>query len=142
MKSREPQFHLRGSSELRGRDFHSLQLGSTIFDFLSWRGFRSLLSYQPRQRIKRNKRKKNKAPRKKEEKKNGERRKTDWDQVPPTPKFDMQTQPGIIPILNGQNFTRVLIGMNKVWGKIKAYLKWVSIGAVGKPFPCVGEVDE
>ena len=35
---------------------------------------------------------------------------------PPTPKFDTHTQSGIIPILNGQNFT------------------WVSIGAVGKPF--------
>ena len=45
VKSREPQFHLKGSSELRGRDFHSLWLGSTIFDFLSWRDFRSLLSY-------------------------------------------------------------------------------------------------
>ena len=81
MKSREPQFHLRRSSELRERDFHSLWLGSTIFDFLSWCGFRSLFSYQPRQRIKRNKRKKNKASLKKEENKNGERRKIDWDQV-------------------------------------------------------------
>ena len=45
VKSREPQFHLKGSSELRGRDFHILWLGSTIFDFLSWRDFRSLLSY-------------------------------------------------------------------------------------------------
>ena len=45
VKSREPQFHLKGLSELRGRDFHSLWLGSTIFDFLSWRDFRSLLSY-------------------------------------------------------------------------------------------------
>ena len=45
VKSREPQFHLKGSSELRGRDFHSLWLGSTIFDFLSWRDFRSILSY-------------------------------------------------------------------------------------------------
>ena len=53
---------------------------------------------------------------------------------PPTPKFDTHTQSGIIPILNGQNFTWVSIGMNKLWGKIKAYLKWVSIGAVGKPF--------
>ena len=43
---------------------------------------------------------------------------------PPTPKFDTNTQPGIIPILNGQNFTWVSIGMNKLWGKIKAYLKW------------------
>ena len=77
MKPREPQFHLRGSSDLRGRDFHSLRLSSTIFDFLSWRGFRSLLSCQPKRRIKRNERKKNKAPCKKEEKKNGERRKTD-----------------------------------------------------------------
>ena len=53
---------------------------------------------------------------------------------PPTPKFDTHTQSGIIPILNGQNFTWVSIGMNKLWGEIKAYLKWVSIGAVGKPF--------
>ena len=53
---------------------------------------------------------------------------------PPTPKFDMHTQSGIIPILNGQNSTWVLIGMNKLWGKTKAYLKWVLIGAVGKPF--------
>ena len=45
VKSREPQFHLKGSSKLRGRDFHILWLGSTIFDFLSWRDFRSLLSY-------------------------------------------------------------------------------------------------
>ena len=44
------------------------------------------------------------------------------------------TQSGIIPILNGQNFTWVSIGMNKHWGKIEAYLKWVLIGAVGKPF--------
>ena len=61
---------------------------------------------------------------------------------PPTPKFHAHTQPGIIPILSGQNFTRVLIGMNKLWGKIEVYLKWVFIGAVRKPFPCVGEVDE
>ena len=53
---------------------------------------------------------------------------------PPTPKFDTQTQSGIIPILNGQNFTWVLIGMNKIWGEIEVYLKWVLIGAVGKPF--------
>ena len=46
---------------------------------------------------------------------------------PPPPKFDTHTQSGIIPILNGQNFTWVSIG-------IKAYMKWVSIGAVGKPF--------
>ena len=38
------------------------------------------------------------------------------------------------PILNGQNFTWVLIGMNKIWGEIEVYLKWVLIGAVGKPF--------
>lgn len=31
--------------------FHSLWLGSTIFDFLSWLGFRSLLPCQPRRRI-------------------------------------------------------------------------------------------
>ena len=68
VKSREPQFHLKGSSELRGRDFHSLWLGNTIFDFFSWYGFRSLLSCQPRRRIKRNKMKKNKALRKKEKK--------------------------------------------------------------------------
>ena len=61
---------------------------------------------------------------------------------PPTPKFHTHTQPSIIPILNGQNFTWVSIGMNKVLGKIEAYLKWVSIGAVGKPFLCVDEVDE
>ena len=42
---------------------------------------------------------------------------------PPTPKFDTHTQSGIIPILNGQNFTWVSIGMNKLWGKIEAYLK-------------------
>ena len=77
MKSREPQFHLKELSELRRRDFHSLWLDSTIFDFLSRRGFRSLLSCQPRGRIKRNKRKKNKASRNNKEKKNSERRKTD-----------------------------------------------------------------
>ena len=33
-----------------------------------------------------------------------------------------------------QNFTWVSIGMKKLWGKIETYLKWVSIGAVGKPF--------
>ena len=53
---------------------------------------------------------------------------------PPMPKFDTHTQSGIIPILSGQNFTWVSIGMNKLWGKIEAYLKWVSIGAVEKPF--------
>ena len=53
---------------------------------------------------------------------------------PPMPKFDTHTQSGIIPILNGQNFTWVSIEMNKFWEKIEAYLKWVSIGAVGKPF--------
>ena len=53
---------------------------------------------------------------------------------PPTPKFDTHTQSGIIPILNGQNSTWVLIGMNKLWGKTEAYLKWVLIGAIGKPF--------
>ena len=52
----------------------------------------------------------------------------------PMPKFDTHTQLCSIPILNGQNFTWVSIGMNKLWGKIKAYLKWVLIGAVGKPF--------
>ena len=53
---------------------------------------------------------------------------------PPTPKFDTHTQSGIIPILNGQNSTWVSIRMNKLWGKTEAYLKWVLIGAVGKPF--------
>ena len=81
MKSRELQLHLRGSTELRGRDFYSLWFCSIIFNFLSWCGFYSLLSCQPRRRIKKNKMKKNKTPRKKEENKNGERRKTDWDQV-------------------------------------------------------------
>ena len=52
----------------------------------------------------------------------------------PTQKFDTHTQSGSIPILNGQNFTSVSIGMNKLWAKIEAYLKWVLIGAVGKPF--------
>ena len=33
---------------------------------------------------------------------------------PPTPKFDMHTQSGIIPILNGQNSTWVSIRMNKL----------------------------
>ena len=61
---------------------------------------------------------------------------------PPTPKFHTHTQLGIIAILNGQNFTWVSTGMNKIWGKIEVYLKWVSIGAVRKPFPCVSEVDE
>ena len=52
----------------------------------------------------------------------------------PTPKFDMHTQSSNIHILNGQNFTQVSIRMNKLWGEIEAYLKWVLIGAIGKPF--------
>ena len=51
----------------------------------------------------------------------------------PTQKFDTHTQSGSIPILNRQNFTWVSIRMNKLWAKIEAYLKWVLIGAVGKP---------
>ena len=53
---------------------------------------------------------------------------------PPMPKFDTHTQLSIIPIFNGQNFKWFSIGMNKLWGKIEAYLKWVLIGVVGKPF--------
>ena len=53
---------------------------------------------------------------------------------PPMPKFNTHTQLSIIPIFNGQNFTWFSIGMNKLWGKIEAYLKWVLIGPIGKPF--------
>ena len=52
----------------------------------------------------------------------------------PMPKFDTHTQSCSITILNGQNFTCVSIEMNKLWGKNEAYLKWVLIGPVGKPF--------
>ena len=62
----------------------------------------------------------------------------------PTPKFDTHTQSGIIPILNGQNFTWVSIRMNKLQGKIKAYLKWVTEnGAKRKTIPTNRErIDE
>ena len=56
---------------------------------------------------------------------------------PPTP------QSGIIPILNGQNFTWVSIRMNKFWGKNRRIPKMGFDWCCWKGlFPCIGEVDE
>ena len=56
---------------------------------------------------------------------------------PPTPQL------GIIPIINGQNFTWVSIRMNKFWGKNRRIPKMGFDWCCWKGlFPCISEVDE